>query len=206
MDCFIFAAGDKPERLPILPGEGDLVIAADAGYQTCCGFGIVPTLVLGDFDSMEAPEDFENILRVPVEKDDTDTFLAAKLGVEKGCKTFHLYGGAGGDRPDHTLANLQMLLWLSKRGCRGYFYDRRFIYTAITNESITIEKRCDWALLSVFCMGPDAEGVSLSGVQYPMEKGRLSAEFPLGVSNHILEESATVAVEDGTLLLCWERE
>lgn len=206
MDCFIFAAGDRPAALPLLPTADDLVIAADAGYKTCRSFGIVPTLVLGDFDSMAAPDDFENILRVPVEKDDTDTFLAAKLGLERGCKAFHLYGGAGGDRPDHTMANLQMLLWLSKRGCRGYLYDRRFVYTAITNGSITIPRARDWALLSVFCMGADAHGVSLSGVQYPLENGNLSAEFPLGVSNHILAEEATVSVEDGTLLLCWERE
>jgi len=141
-----------------------------------------------------------------VEKDDTDTFLAAKLGVEKGCRIFHLYGGAGGDRPDHTMANLQMLLWLSKRGCRGYLYDRRFVYTAITDESITIPRSRDWALLSIFCMGADAQGISLSGVQYPLENGTLSAEFPLGVSNHILADEAVVRVEDGTLLLCWERE
>ena len=205
MDCFIFAAGDRPEHLPVLPGQDDLVIAADAGYKTCRSFGIVPTLVLGDFDSMDAPTDFDNVLRVPVEKDDTDTFLAAKLGLEKGCKVFHLYGGAGGERGDHTLANLQMLLWLSKRGCRGWFYDRRYVYTAITNESITIKKERDWALLSVFCMGPDAHGISLRGVQYPLENGSLSAEFPLGVSNHILDDTATVTVTDGTLLVYWER-
>ena len=206
MDCFIFAAGDKPVRLPVLPREGDVVIAADAGYQTCRGFGIVPDLLVGDFDSMDAPQDFENILRVPVEKDDTDSFLAAKLGLEKGCKVFHLYGGAGGQRLDHTLANLQMLIWLSKRGCRGYFYDRSFVYSAITDEYFTIKKEKDWALLSVFCMGPEARGVSLAGVQYPLEKGSLSAEFPLGVSNHILADEAVVSVENGSLLVCWERE
>jgi len=206
MDCFIFAAGDRPERLPVLSNPEDLVIAADAGYETCRSFDIVPTLLVGDFDSMDAPADFENILRVPVEKDDTDTFLAAKIALEKGCKAIHLYGGAGGERLDHTLANLQMLIWLSKRGCRGYFYDRRFVYTAVTNSSITIKREKDWALLSIFCMGEEAKGITLAGVQYPLEKASLSAEFPLGVSNHILAEEAVVTVEDGTLLLGWERE
>ena len=205
MDCFIFAAGDKPESLSALPGEGDLVIAADAGYRTCRTFGIVPDLLVGDFDSMDAPDDFEHILRVPVEKDDTDTFLAAKIALEKGCVNIHLYGGAGGARLDHTLANLQMLHWLSVRGCRGFFYDRNFVYTAVTNGSFTVKKEKEWALLSVFCMGADAKGITITGAQYPLENAVLTAEFPLGVSNHILADEATVTVENGTLLICWER-
>ncbi|MEI3347192.1 MAG: hypothetical protein V8R55_01860 [Dysosmobacter sp.] len=86
--CFIFAAGTfyglrrKPEE------PEDLVIAADAGYRTCRELGIVPDLLLGDFDSMEQPEDFANIHRSPVEKDDTDTMLAVKTGLEQGCESF----------------------------------------------------------------------------------------------------------------------
>lgn len=114
--CFIFAAGTfyglrrKPEE------PEDLVIAADAGYRTCRELGIVPDLLLGDFDSMEQPEDFANIHRSPVEKDDTDTMLAVKTGLEQGCGEFYLYGGTGGRRLDHTLANLQTLLYLRRRG------------------------------------------------------------------------------------------
>lgn len=121
--CFIFAAGTfyglrrKPEE------PEDLVIAADAGYRTCRELGIVPDLLLGDFDSMEQPEDFANIHRSPVEKDDTDTMLAVKTGLEQGCGEFYLYGGTGGRRLDHTLANLQTLLYLRRRGARGYLYD-----------------------------------------------------------------------------------
>src|SRR5699024_682398 len=115
---------------------------------------------------LEKP-DFGNILQVPVEKDDTDTFLAAKYGMEQGCRAFHIYGGTGG-RLDHTLANLQLLVWLSQREARGYLYDETFTYTAITNGAITIPQGPEWGLLSVFCMGPDAKGVYERGVQYPL--------------------------------------
>ena len=203
-NCFIFAAGDPPAELPCRPGRGDLVIAADAGYRTCLDLGFTPDLLIGDFDSMEEPADFARIFRVPVEKDDTDSFLAAKIGLSKGCKVFHLYGGAGGERLDHTLANLQMLLWLRDHGARGYLYDRKFTYTAIENEEIVIPRRKEWALLSVFCLGEDACGVTEAGVQYPLDGAVLTARFPLGVSNHILEPEARVRVEKGALLLCWE--
>lgn len=204
--CFIFAAGTfyglrrKPEE------PEDLVIAADAGYRTCRELGIVPDLLLGDFDSMEQPEDFANIHRSPVEKDDTDTMLAVKTGLEQGCGEFYLYGGTGGRRLDHTLANLQTLLYLRRRGARGYLYDNDFVWTVIENETIRVDKTVEWGLLSVFCLGDRAQGVTETGVQYPLQGAELTAEFPLGVSNHILEPVAMVGVETGALAVGWELE
>ncbi len=204
--CFIFAAGTfyglrrKPEE------PEDLVIAADAGYRTCRELGIVPDLLLGDFDSMEQPEDFANMHRSPVEKDDTDTMLADKTGLEQGCGEFYLYGGTGGRRLDHTLANLQTLLYLRRRGARGYLYDNDFVWTVIENETIRVDKTVEWGLLSVFCLGDRARGVTETGVQYPLQGAELTAEFPLGVSNHILEPVAMVGVETGALAVGWELE
>lgn len=204
--CFIFAAGTfyglrrKPEE------PEDLVIAADAGYRTCRELGIVPDLLLGDFDSMEQPEDFANIHCSPAEKDDTDTMLAVKTGLEQGCGEFYLYGGTGGRRLDHTLANLQTLLYLRRRGARGYLYDNDFVWTVIENETIRVDKTVEWGLLSVFCLGDRARGVTETGVQYPLQGAELTAEFPLGVSNHILEPVAMVGVETGALAVGWELE
>ena len=201
--CFIFGAGREVELVQ-RPAPGDLVIAADGGYLACQRAGIVPDLLLGDFDSLLEQPDFGNILQVPVEKDDTDTFLAAKYGMEQGCRAFHIYGGTGG-RLDHTLANLQLLVWLSQREARGYLYDETFTYTAITNGAITIPQGPEWGLLSVFCMGPDARGVCERGVQGPLTDAVLTAGFPLGVSNHIIEAEARISVREGSLVIGWER-
>ena len=95
--CFIFAAGSY-YGLRERPEPGDLVLAADAGYRICRQEGIIPDLLLGDFDSMEAPADFARIRRVPVEKDDTDTMLAVKTALAWGCGEVYLYGGTGGSR------------------------------------------------------------------------------------------------------------
>lgn len=202
--CFIFAAGTY-YGMRECPGDpGDFVIAADAGYRTCLGEGIRPDLLLGDFDSMEPPEGLANVRRLPVEKDDTDTLAAIRMGLERGCTDFLLYGGTGGKRLDHTLANLQSLLYLRRRGARGFLFDNDFLWTVIENESIAIQKTVEWGLVSVFCLGDRAEGVDETGLQYPLEHAVLTPEFPLGVSNHILEPEARITVRKGILAVGWE--
>lgn len=202
--CFIFAAGTY-YGMRECPGDpGDFVIAADAGYQVCQREEITPDLLLGDFDSMEPPAEFPHLCRLPVEKDETDTMAAIRIGLERGCTDFLIYGGTGGKRLDHTLANLQSLLFLRRRGARGWLYDNDFVWTVIENEVLTVRRTVEWGLLSAFCLGDRAEGVYEEGFQYPLENAVLTPEFPLGVSNHILERSARIAVRKGALAVGWE--
>jgi len=60
--------------------------------------------------------------------------------------------------------------------------------------------------VSVFCMGADARGVTLRNLYYPLENGTLTAGFPLGVSNHFTGQEASVTVENGSLLVIWDRQ
>jgi len=201
--CFIFAAGSF-YGLRERPVPGDFVIAADAGCRICQGEGIQPDLLLGDFDSIAPPEGFAPIRRLPVEKDDTDTLAALRTGLERGCGDFRIYGGTGGKRLDHTLANLQALLFLRRRGARGWLYDNDFLWTVIENESLEIARTVEWGLFSAFCLGDRAEGVDEDGFQYPLRDAVLAPDFPLGVSNHILEPLARVSVRKGALAVGWE--
>ena len=199
MACYIFGAGSF-YGLQSRPCAKDYVIAADGGWVFCRTEQITPDLLLGDFDSLHTVPDFGKIERVPVEKDDTDMMLAVKRGLALGHTEFHLYGGMGGRRTDHTIANLQTLVYLARHGARGWLYGDGECYTAIANGSVTLPA-CDSGILSVFCMGADAEGVSICGAYYPLENAVLSAAFPLGVSNHFTGEAVTVSVKKGTLLI-----
>ena len=202
--CFIFAAGTF-YGLRERPGDpGDVVIAADAGYQVCLEVCVKPDLLIGDFDSMEPPADFARVRRLPAEKDDTDTLAAIRAGLEEGCTDFLIYGGTGGKRLDHTLANLQSLLFLRRRGARGFLYGDDFLWTVIESGDLRVMRTVEWGLLSVFCLGDRAEGIAESGVQYPLEDAVLTSDFPLGVSNHILEPEARISVQKGALAVGWE--
>ena len=199
--CFIIGAGPF-YGLPVAPAPGDYVIAADGGYLHCREAGLVPDLLLGDFDSLDALPGDIDVERFPVDKDDTDSMLAMKLGLEKGYRTFHLYGGTGG-RMDHTLANLQGLAYLARQGARGYLYDASYVFTALWNSSLDLPAR-EEGIFSVFALGETARGVSILGGRYPLEGGELSPFFPLGVSNHFEGRPVRVSVEKGCLLVGWE--
>ena len=126
MACFIFGAGSF-YGLPVAPRKEDYVIAADGGWNTCRELGIEPDLLLGDFDSMQDVPAFDHIRRVPVEKDDTDMMLAVKEGLAGHHREFHLYGGLGGKRSAHTIANLQTLVYLAEHAARGWLYGQGLV-------------------------------------------------------------------------------
>lgn len=201
--CFIFSAGSF-YGIKTKPENDDIIIAADAGYKYCFNENIKPDLILGDFDSSDVPQNFSNLLFFPVEKDDTDTMLAVKEGLKRGCTEFFIYGGTGGERLDHTFANIQTLIYLADHNAHGFLFDKNFIFTAIKNESITIEKTVENGIISNFCFGENAKGVTLTGVQYPLLNAELSTGFPLGVGNHFAEDKATVTVKNGTLVVGWQ--
>ena len=199
--CFLVGAGDfYPQNLN--PRPGDLLIAADGGYEYMKRLGQEPDLVVGDFDSLETPPDHPNVLRLPKEKDDTDMLYALRLGIEKGCREFQIYGGTGG-RMDHTVANFQCLVWLSKQGFHGALHGGGWTAEAITDGALSFhaERR---GYLSVFCQGDRAEGVYLQGLKYPLENAVLTNDFPLGVSNEFTGVESTVAVGKGSLLVIYD--
>ena len=200
--CVIFCAGEFDTLLQPLTGE-ELILAADGGLRHTRQLGLTPNGILGDFDSLGYIPEGAQVF--PVEKDDTDSMLAVRHGLARGCSRFLLYGAMDGPRLDHTVANLQTLCYLAQQGAVGYLIGKDHVAAAICNARLTFPSTAK-GILSVFCMGADARGVTLEGLQYPLQGGVLRSSYPLGVSNHFLGSSACVSVAEGTLLLIWERE
>ena len=80
------------------------------------------------------------------------------------------------------------------------FHDETFVFTAIRNDTITLPPRKE-GIFSVFCLGPEAHGITIRGAKYCLEGANLDAFFPLGVSNHFQGEEVEITVEDGCLLI-----
>ena len=199
MRCFIVGAGEFTGIE--LPGQSDFVIAADAGYTQLIERGIMPDLVVGDFDSLGFAPEHPNVLTSPVEKDDTDMMIAVKQGILRGCRMFVIDGGLSG-RLDQTIANIQILAYIAHRGSRGVLLGRDMCVTAVVDGSVSFLPGASGGV-SVFCAGGKAEGVTLEGLKYPLKNATLESDYPVGVSNEFTGAPATVAVRDGTLVVIW---
>ena len=199
-NCVIFCAGEFQGLAEPVSG---LCIAADGGLRHLEALNVTPDVILGDFDSLGYVPRAARVF--PVEKDDTDAMLAVRYGLELGCTRFVLYGALEGPRLDHTVANFQTLQFLADRGAQGYLVGKDTVVTVLKNGSLTLPALSE-GIVSVFCMGKDAQGVTIRGLQYELEMGTLTAGFPLGVSNHFVGKEATVSVEDGSLLIIYPRE
>lgn len=199
--CVVFCAGNFSGPLEEFQKD-DYILSADGGYAHTERLGITPDLVLGDFDSLGYVPGDARVF--PVEKDDTDAMLAVRAGLDKGCRQFLIYGGLEGPRLDHTVANFQTLQFLADRDAQGFLMGDTQLVTVLRNGTMRFPDDAE-GIISIFCMGKDARGVSLSGMQYPLENGTLTAGFPLGVSNH-LQGAASVTVEEGSLLIIYDRK
>ena len=198
--CIIFCAGGF-DRLAEPVGEADYILAADGGLAHLQRLGLTPDGIIGDFDSLGYVPEGAQVF--PVEKDDTDSMLAVRKGLDLGFRRFVLYGALDGPRLDHTIANLQTLLFLAERGATGYLAGLTHMATALKNGTLRFPETAR-GTVSVFCMGADAEGVTLEGFKYPLENGTLSSSFPLGVSNSFTGVPARITVKNGSLLVLWD--
>ena len=200
--CVIFCAGGFDGLIQPL-GKEDFLIAADGGLVHLQKLNLKADAVLGDFDSLGYTPEGAKVF--PVEKDDTDAMLAVRQGLKLGYKEFILYGSLDGARLDHTVANFQTLQYLADRGARGVCVGNRYVAAVIKNETVRFPETAK-GIFSVFCMGVDAQGVTITGAKYEAQDITLTAGFPLGVSNHFIGKECSVTVKDGSLLLLYDRE
>lgn len=199
--CYIVGAGELYGSFA--PCDGDLVIAADGGYDNLMKLGVTPDLVIGDMDSIVSDSAKAERLVYPIKKNETDSFLAYFEGVRRGYSEFLLYGCTGG-REDHTYANYSLLVYARNHGHKMTLVGKVCDATAIVNESIELHGT-PTSHLSVFAFGGKAQGVSVIGAEYEAENIALSPDFPLGVSNRFLSTPVTVGVKSGALLIMTEK-
>ncbi len=202
--CYLIGAGECRE--PITPGPNDFIIAADGGLFHLAARGIRPHLAVGDFDSGEAPRGEEiPVLRHPAVKDETDMALALREGVARGYREFYLYGGLGGARLDHTVANFSLLLFAAKNDLIvTAFLGNQRVRVLRNREAFTLPPAVQ-GYFSLFAVGGEVRGVTVKGARYPLADATLTPEYPLGVSNEpLLGEETTISHQEGYLLLIWE--
>ena len=197
--CVIFTArceGDPRTACPELT-DADCVLCADAGWKIARNIGIAPDIAVGDFDSSAVPDNCP-IERHPVIKDDSDAMLCVRRGLALGYRSFLIVGGLGG-RLDHTLANIQTLLFIKNHGAKAVLCDGKYRLEVLSGDKTRVA-RAD-GKLSVFALGGKCAGVSIHGAKYELDNGEITPDFPIGMGNDFAADYAEIGVERGTLLV-----
>ena len=205
--CIVIGAGDLTVG-SINVGEDDLVIAVDGGLNYCSVLEVEPDLILGDFDSVGEEQKMallelqkqipDRVIALKPEKDDTDMLAALKLGLEFGYTSFQIYAATGG-RLEHTIANIQCLLYLKNRDAVGYIMDGNGMIFVMQNEEVKLRNTLE-GYLSMFSLGKIASGVSIKGMKYELDNYTLTNDFPIGISNEFIGEEALIRVVDGEVV------
>ncbi len=196
--CFIVCAGPEGCGSAFIPKDS-FVICADGGYEKAMAAGIRPDLLIGDFDSIGAmPDDVKEIIKAPSHKDQTDTLLAVMTAEERGFTDITLLGACMG-RVDHTIANLQTLKYMSKRGLKGRIAGE--CTDAFFLKDGSIELAPDKSrYLSVFSLTDKSE-ISIRGAEYPLEHYIMSDSEPIGVSNEFCDTVCKITVYSGEVIV-----
>lgn len=178
--------------------ENDFNVFCDSGLDHLNGLGIKPNLIIGDFDSHAKPETDVETITLPREKDDTDTFFAAKEGIKRGFDEFLLIGVTGG-RLDHTLGNISVLLYLEALGKKAVIVDD-YSELEIISHSAYIDD--SYSYFSLLAVSGTAKGIMIKNAKFPLENAEILPEYQYGVSNEVVKgKVAEVTVSEGKLLL-----
>lgn len=202
----VAAGGPLDEDARHLDGA-DLIVAADGGARTIERWGRLPQLVVGDLDSLgeEAAASFAargvEIVRAPVDKDETDLELAVELARQRGATEIVVLGALGGERTDYDIANaLLVLAWGSAvRAVRG----RTTVRGIRAGERLDLEGAVG-DRVSLVPGGPRTS-VGTEGLRFPLRDEPLAFASGRGMSNQIVTLPAAVRCLAGALLVIEER-
>ena len=203
MRAYIYVGGEiSPARITERPEEGDLVIAADSGWDNATRLGVTPSILLGDFDSIKSKKlpTGPEIYRVPAEKDLTDTQLAVEMALSKGATEIVIVGGLSG-RLDHTLANLGILEHLHTLKVHAHITDGQNRVRFLRDGS-TLIPRSAFSYLSLLPADDTVKGVEIDGCKYPLKSKKLKrTNAAYTVSNELTGNCAFIAVRKGGLFV-----
>ncbi|OYP02998.1 thiamine diphosphokinase [Lachnotalea glycerini] len=189
------------------------MIGVDKGIEICYEYEIMPSIIMGDFDSvrMDTLKYYENhsdikIHRFKPEKDDTDTQMAILWAVQIESTEIAIIG-ATGSRIDHLLGNIQSLSIALEKNINCYIIDSNNKIMLI-KDSLEIKKKEQYGTyLSLLALTNQVTGLTLTGFKYPLYEYNLTNQSGgFGVSNEIVEERAKIMFQSGILIMIQSKD
>lgn len=196
----LILAGGEVNDIPQLKNaieSADIIIAADSGFEHLSNTGVLPDIFIGDMDSVKVDVRADNIIKLNVMKDETDTEAAVKLAISKGYDDIVIFGGIG-SRADHTIANIFLLKMIYESGCNGCVVNEN-------NEIYYFEDEINLSgnigdIISVIPI-KDLENVYTEGLMYKLNGETLELGKSRGVSNVLTDTKCNIKASDGCALV-----
>ena len=200
MNVLIISAGESRNLLKLkeYSKKSDYIICADAGYNYAKEAGIVPDILIGDFDSLGDIGDDIKKIQLPCEKDETDTLYALRYALEKGADEVVIYGALG-KRLDHTYANMCLLFESQKNGAKTVITDGETV-CMMTDSSIRLNGE-NGTYISVFSFDDISRGVTIKGLKYTLDNYDMKKYDTIGTSNEFIGTEAEISVRKGNLII-----
>ena len=206
MKAYVFAGGEiYHQYIEERPEEGDITIAADAGYRNATLMGLHVNILIGDFDSLGMiPDDVDEVLQLPAEKDLTDTQVAVETAIERGADEIIIVGSTNG-RFDHTLSTLAILEKYHEKHIPISIVNGQNRVRYIKNSGFIVV-RSKYKYFSLIAADEKVKGVSIEGAKYPLSKKTLTRTHQYAVSNEIVKNAALITVKKGGVYIIESRD
>ena len=189
--------------------QPEILIAADKGLAFFEKSEILPTQIVGDFDSMgESLLPKYESLGVEIRKynpvkDATDTEIAVRLAMELGAGKIMLLGASEGNRLDHLFGNVMTMMITAQEDIECHMVDAHNRVRILT-KPLELKKEEQYGkYISFLPLTTDVHGVTLEGFKYPLWDHRLNVltTGSLGVSNELIDEVGKISFRAGILLM-----
>lgn len=212
MKTVVICAGGPIDELANLEPyklSGDVVfIGADKGSVYLLNEGIIPTLAVGDFDSLST-EEFSDVTKrvalvkvASVDKNETDADLALIHSLDFGPQQVVLVGVTGG-RLDHFISALNSMYRFQKDNpeikfiIRNKWNEMRLLTPGI----IKLTPNPQLPFVSFYAFHEKIEEITLTGMKYNVSNETVNIGSSRFTSNQLLDEQGSISFSSGICLL-----
>ena len=201
--CIIIANGKSPSKKVVeyfYKKEFNTIICADGGANSAKKIGIIPDFIIGDLDSISLStlkffKDKSTIIQIK-RQNDTDVEKCLKFAIKKGFKEAILLGVTG-DRLDHTICNLGIVIKFFNR-IKIYLTAESSFLTPINNDTIIKSKIGE--TISIYAFDKNTRITSI-GLKYHLNKAALPFGVRESTSNVSISDKVKLKVSSGIIFV-----
>lgn len=192
--------------------EPDIIIGVDSGLNFLYRNQVLPTHIVGDFDSVKAEviAYYKGQTSIPIQefnpvKDATDTEIALNLAMELGVEHLWIFG-ATGTRLDHVMANIHILKLALEQEMQAWIVDANNRISLWEHEVCLSKDNCFGPYFSLFPFDKEVEDLSIEGAKYPLSHYHMGFDGSRCVSNEFIDNTVTIQFPNSRILLMETRD